>query len=705
MNTFLIREADLPSRDEMYLQYMFTQSNGAFGALGSSPFAKPGTGGTYIGGVHAEVDAAVHPIPALGSLHRDSKKYPDDQEILKSTVFDQPIGPNIFALDLTWNTRRLRQPIRFTRTLDMQRGLLRLEAEVLLPNGHLTVNIERLAAWHHRHLAAEQIEIVATASGRLDYALVIDGSVRNVGGHDFWALRHGSQLGQGGCFLETAAEGTDIHTCVAMKVVTPGIECAEGGRYSADVRGAVDIRAGEPLHLERFVGIGVSVADKDPMRAAAKAAEAGAEQGYARIRSDHAAAVQDFWSRNDIVIEGPEDDQRALRFCIYQVRSAAPPTPAFSIGPNFLAGPRYRAAAFWDTDVFIIPYYVKTAPELARQHMLYRYRTLEAARAIARKAYGLAGARYPWQAMADGRDALAPWNIFAPNQIHIVADVAWAVADYHYWSGDDAFMTEAGRFILADTARFWMSRMTRTERGLEILSVCGPDETHPTVNNSVFTNLLAQRNLRIAAEHNPDDPEREQWLAASQEIFVPAPREDGVVEQCDGFFALAEPPEGVGCTDGDQYQSVKQADVLMLPVMLPTIYTEAQIEANYAYYEPRTTHESSLSAGIHALVAARLGHTAEAYRQFRNTAFIDVGNVHKNTHKGLHSAASAMAPRAVIEGFGGLRIEDDQPVVTPHLPDEWNGITFGFSFRGTRYRCALTRADQGRRIVVQPEAL
>lgn len=706
MDVWRIREDDLPSHDEAYLQTIFTLSNGAFGALGVSPLAKPGTGGTYVGGLHCEVEAALHPIPALGSLHRDSEGFPDDREILKHTVFDQPIAPNLFGLELTFNGRRLYQPLRLSRTLDMRHGILDLQTELTLPGGRLTVQVSRFVSHANRHLAAERITITSPCAGKLDYALGLDATVRYLSVHDFWATRRGHTLGHNGCVWTGEAQGTRIGVTMAMAATAPHKTTADAGRHGGVVMGSVELSAGESVHLDRFIGVTTTVADPSAEPLALATVTAAAAAGFDLCRQQHEAAMQAFWAANDIVIEGAPDDQRALRFCLFQIRSVAPPTPAFSIGPNLLAGPRYRAAVFWDTDVYIIPYYTKSMPETALQHMRYRHRTLPEARTIARERYNLAGARYPWQAMADGRDALAPWNIFAPNQIHIVADVAWAVADYYAWTGDEDYMRNAGREILAETARFWISRMTRTERGLEILKVCGPDETHPTVNNSLYTNLLARQNLRLAAGHNPDaDPaERQTWLDAADSIFIPAPRADRLVEQCDGFFALPEPPSGVGCVDGDAYQSVKQADVLMLPVMLPMLYDDASVAANYAYYEPRTTHESSLSAGVHAIVAARLGRMDEAYRQFRNTAYIDLGNVHKNTHKGLHAASTAMAPRAVIEGFAGLHIENEKPVVKLHLPDAWQSIAFQFSYRGQRYGCHLKRTDIGRCIECQPLA-
>lgn len=698
-NPWNIEESALPAQSAAAQNMVFALSNGAFGVTGITPFAARGTPGSYLGGVHAQVQSYVNGIPAYGSLHRDSENYPDDAAIFRMTDYTFPMGPQFFALRLRLNGHTVRVPLATTRALDLRHGVLSTRSHVVMPDGgELRLTTRRFVSLADLHLCAERIEIEAVQPGSVELTLEVDATTQTLNGHDFWNARSAQSL-QPDLVRWVAHTGGTNHTvavCLGGRGPTaPGEAEASTMRLGMTYR--FDLRAGEKAAVERLVSVATSLLDNHPEQAAQEACSRAMRDGFDACLARHQACWEEFWKENDIRIDGPADEQQALRYCLFHLRSAAPPSPAYSIGPNFLCGGRYRALTFWDTDVFVVPYYIKSQPDLARRHMLYRSRTLEAAREFS-KEKGTKGARYPWQAMADGREALVPWNIYAPNQVHITADVAWAVADYYRWTGDEEYMRGAGAEILAETARYWMSRMTRTERGLEIRKVCGPDETHPRVDNSAYTNILARENLRLAARFNPQAPEAERnaWLQAVDALYIPPLNQEGVLEQCDGFFRLPEAPKGAGCCDGDAYQSVKQADVIMLPVMLPGLLTPKQVAANYGYYEPRTTHESSLSFGIHAIVAARLGRMDEAHRQFLRTVFIDLRNEHKNTEKGLHAACTALAPRVVMEGFAGLRIEDGRPVVTPHLPESWKSVEFTFSFHGQRLRCRLTQADNGK---------
>jgi len=697
-DAWVLTEDEVADREPGGRDVLFTLGNGAFEVNGASPLATRGRGWTFIGGVYGEGPPTLHFFPPVGHDSRDSERYPSDTDCFKHTTPGLVVAPNVFALRLRLNGRRAQEPVACARALDLQRGILRAECEIQTPDGALALTSTRLVSLADLHLAAERIEIRAGTDVTVEIAPELDASRRNVHGYDLWEERAADALGEGvlGWRGVTTERGMRVAVCLACTGGGQAIEPELSGEAVRAPRRA-RIAAGGRLVVDRFVGVASAVLDADPAGASRESCVRAARSGFEACLAAHESAWRRFWEENDIRIEGPEEDQRAIRYAVFQVRCAVPPSDAYGIGAKFLSGEGYRGCVFWDTDVFILPYLIKTQPDAARRHVAYRHRTLPACRAIA-AGQGLQGARYAWESLPDGSEALGPWVIFASTQVHVVADVAWGVADYYRWTGDRAFIEGPGGEVLAETARFWMSRMTKTDRGYEIRRVCGPDENHPRVNNSVYTNLLAAENLRLAARFGTDAPEQERraWERAAGRLVVHAPGADGVVEQCDGFFSVPPLPDGRRMSEPgmEAYQVLKQADVINLPILFPGLYTDEQVAANYDYYEPRTSHGSSLSAGAHAIVAARIGRTAEAYRMFRQTAFMDLANRHGNTAEGLHAACTALVPRVVMEGFAGLRLREEGPSVSARLPDPWESVEFGFRFHGKRNRCRVTSGGE-----------
>jgi trehalose/maltose hydrolase-like predicted phosphorylase len=494
------------------------------------------------------------------------------------------------------------------------------------------------------------------------------------------------------------AEGTGDRATLALSARGPVPSTAEADENGAGLVFRVSVSPNQPVVFERYVCVTAAWWHTDPERVVAGAMAKGLD----KLLTETEQNWESFWRENDIVIDGPADDQQGVRYALFQLRCATPPTPALSFGAKFLSGEGYRDCVFWDTDIFVMPYFTRCQPEVARRHGLFRHRGLPAARARARE-LEFVGARYPWEALPDGREGLGPWVILSLTQVHVVADVAWSVMDYYRWTKDETFMRGEGAEILAETARFWVSRIEKTARGYELLRVCGPDECHEEVNNSIYTNLLARENLRAAVEWNPVAPERVHWLEIAERLYVATPNADGLMEQCDGFFKLKEFHRGDEVPfHHANYQLLKQADVLMLPMVMPGLLTAEQVAANYRYYEPQTLHWSSLSEAAHSFVAARVGLTEEAYRMFRNNLFTDLADRQKSARCGLHAGALGMVPRNVIEGFAGLQLDGDQSVAVPRLPAEWKSVTFQFSHCGQRYQCKVEASDNGNKVEPKP---
>jgi kojibiose phosphorylase len=419
-----------------------------------------------------------------------------------------------------------------------------------------------------------------------------------------------------------------------------------------------------------------------------------------------------------VVVDGDDPAQQALRFALYHLIAAADPeSDAASVGARALTGSGYRGHVFWDTEIFVLPFYVWTHPQTARALLAYRHRTLPAARAKAAR-LGYQGALYAWESADTGAET-TPDHVDLPDgtrltiltgvqEHHIAADVAWAVM--HYWqvTGDDAFLAEMGAEIVVETARFWASRVNAGDGGTyHVCRVIGPDEYHEGVDDNAYTNVMARWNLRTAGELCDRLPEVAARLGVSAEDRrrwdeVAAGLVDGfdpqtlLYEQFEGFFAL-EPLRAVdlaprpftgelvvGVERLRRTQVVKQADVVMLGVLLPTeVGTDVQA-ANFAHYEPLTSHGSSLSPAMHALVAARVGDLDDAAGYFELAGGVDLRNRMGNAADGVHIATMGGLWQAAVMGFGGVRAEGDTVRIDPRVPASWSRLAFPFQWRGTR---------------------
>ena len=461
------------------------------------------------------------------------------------------------------------------------------------------------------------------------------------------------------------------------------------------------------------------------------ALEHARNRGWPALLDDHVAAWGERWTDADIELDGDEEAQKALRFAIYHLVSAAnPEDERVSIGARALTGDSYLGHVFWDTEIYLLPFYILTWPEAARALLMYRYHTLPGARAKAERR-GYRGAMYAWES-ADTGEETTPEAVLDLNgnpvfvlcgtqEQHISADVAYAVWQYWRATGDDQFLLDGGAEIVLDTARFWASRAELEDDGrYHIRGVIGPDEYHEHIDDSAYTNILARWNierglevLSMFAERWPragealrakldlGDAELETWRAVAPGLVNGFNPDTLLFEQFEGFFGLEEidlnafrgrtvPMDvilGRERTQGSQV--VKQADVVALLALLPHDFTPETHIANFEYYEPRCGHGSSLSRGMHALVAARLGRLEMAMRHFRETAATDITDQALGSAGGIHIASMGALWQAAVFGFAGLTLLDDGLEFDPHIPEVWNSIAFRVQWRGRRLRVRL----------------
>ncbi len=430
-------------------------------------------------------------------------------------------------------------------------------------------------------------------------------------------------------------------------------------------------------------------------------------KGFDALLAEHRAAWAQRWEGAGVVIEGDPEAELAARFAVFHLLSAAADTGESAVAARGLTGSAYAGHVFWDADVFVLPALAALRPPAARAMLEYRIRRLPAARDAA-VAGGFAGARFPWESARDGWDVTPTAARGEDHELvaihtgaheeHIVADVAWAAAQYSAWTGDTSLLTGTGRHLLVDTARYWASRIRTDAEGCgHIDSVIGPDEYHQLVDDNAYTNVMARWNLRRGAEllGPADGDEPGTWRELADGLVDGWCPERGIYEQFAGYFDLeplvmagvARPPATVDAVLGTARvaasQLIKQPDALMLHHLVPA-EVDGSLRSSLDFYGPRTAHGSSLSPAVHASLHARAGQPDRALELFRMAARLDLDDLTGTTAGGLHLGTMGGVWQALAFGFLGLRARQGTLAVDPCLPDAWTALALRFGFGGQR---------------------
>lgn len=476
--------------------------------------------------------------------------------------------------------------------------------------------------------------------------------------------------------------------------------------------------------------------------------------GYEGLRESHERVWLDRWEASDVRIGGDGDAQYALRYSIYHLLAIAPShSDRTSIPARGLSAQVYKGAIFWDTEVFMLPFFLHTNPDLARNLVRYRIHTLDGARRKAAE-YGYRGAYYAWESQDTGDDACTHYafndvftgrpmrTYFRDKQVHISADVARAVWLYYQSTGDESILLDGGggvtpgapsptgAEVILECARFFVSHAYyKPEKDrYEIIDVTGPDEYHERVGNNAFTNAMARYTLDAAVKvavllgtRHPDrfrdlltrlgmHGEIANFRDVRDKLYVPAPDASTmVIEQFDRYLRLEDttvdvvksrmidPGEYLGGANGvaSQTQIIKQADVVLMLHLFKDSYSQEVKSANWRFYEPRTEHGSSLSPCVYAIVAADIGDPEWAYDYFMKTATIDLSSHGRQTVGGIyiggtHPAANGGAWMAAVLGFGGVSFDGDILRIDPHLPLKWDSLSFPLVVKGQRLSVSIS---------------
>ncbi len=637
----------------------------------------------------------------------------------------------------------------YERSLNVRYGVQHRSVEWGRGNEiEVAIRDARFASYTDLHLLCQTYSLDAHSDMKVRFTAGIDGDIWSLNGEHYSDRVTGEQ--NESLYFDCVTQEKGLPITVATTVVMTGAQPLRSSRRmeknACYVVYEFELESGQRISFNQYMAVYSGNDSGDPRRAALSSLERAVETGYEALLVSHKAVWDDRWNRCHVTIEGDPAAQTVLRYCLYQNAIATPAhTDHLPIGARGLSCQAYQGAAFWDQEIFNLPVFMYTEPEIARRILVYRYRTLNGARKKAED-LGYGGAFYAWVSADTGEEICPSFffedvltgrkirNHFNDWQIHVSPDIAFTIWKYYQATGDFEFLVDYGAEMMFEIARFlWIRAFYNPARDrYEYIRLLGPDEYHENVDNNLFTNYQAQYSFRRAlqiyqllAERAPEaletlkrtiglsDAEPEHWQRVLDKIYIPAPREkDRVIPQFDRFFELEDvrpdelesrlldPGEYWGWPNGVAVhtQVAKQADVIQLFAIHPDAYRRDVMKANYAYYEPRAQHGSSLSLSVYSMVASWIGRMDQAYEYFMRSCTVDLFNANKAVSGGtfiggIHTAASGAAWQIVVFGFAGARVHQDGVYLDPHMPPQWDRVEFLMTFHRNDLRIEIGRSS------------
>jgi alpha,alpha-trehalose phosphorylase len=698
---------------------IFALCNGHIGLRGNLDEGEPnGLPGTYLNGFYE-----THPLPYAEAGYG----YPEAGQTIVNVTNGKIIRLLVNGEPFDVRSGECRS---HERTLDFRAGALHRRVDWVSPAGQ-TVRISsvRLVSFVQRAVAAvcydvEPLETVARLVLQSELIANEPMPSRPADGRNSAPLIPGLRSVQ---FSHIDSRVVLVHSTPAsgLRVAAGMDHIVEGPPGAATLTtesrgdlGRVTITAvvepGQRLRVIKLLAYGWSSKRSAPaLRDQVAAALAGArETGWEGLVSGQRGYLDDFWERADVELEGDAELQQAVRFALFHTLQAGARGERRAIASKGLTGPGHDGHAFWDSESFVLPVLTYTVPDAARDALRWRHATLDLARERARL-LGLAGAVFPYRTIT-GEECSGYWPTGTAS-FHLGADIAYAVGRYQAATADEAFEREIGLELLVETARLWRSLGHHDAEGrFRIDGVTGPDEYSAIADNNIYTNLMAQHNLllaadavgrhpQLAAQLGVDSEEAAGWRGAAHATVVPYDARLGIHPQSEGFtehqvwdFAHT-PPERyplyrhVPYFDLYRKQVIKQADLVLALQLRGDAFSDDEKARNFAYYEPLTVRDSSLSASSHAVIAAEVGHLDLAYDYFGEAALIDLDNLERDSRDGLHIASLAGAWIVAVAGFGGMRDHGGSLTFAPRLPERLGRLAFGLCVRGRRLRIEIER--------------
>ena len=728
---------------------IFALSNGYLGVRGTFEEGRPALlPGTFVNGFH-ETWPIIHAEDAYG-LARTGQTIVNvpDATVIQLYVDDEPLLLPVARLD------------EYSRVLDMRAGTLTRDIVWSTPSGkHVRVHSQRLVSFESRHVLAMRFEVelldhdapVVISSQLLDRQdeALIEGMEERMDPRLAKQFTHRVLEPQ---VVERGDQRmmTGYRTAKSRMTLGVGIdhviETDCSARTEAHLDGdrgelliTAEATAGTTITITKYVAYhsSRSTPASELVQRCGWTLDRLREVGFDDLVQQQRANLDRFWERSDVEVDASQRFdgrlQQAVRWNLFQLAQASWRAEGTGIPAKGLTGQAYEGHYFWDTEVYVLPFLAYTQPRIARNLLRFRHSMLEKARERAR-IVSQRGALFPWRTI-NGEEASAYYQA-GTAQYHINADIAYAIRKYLDVRGDIDFLGEIGAEILVETARLWVDLGFYGDDGaFHIHGVTGPDEYTTVVNDNTFTNLMARLNLnfaassvrRLHAERPGDyaalasqvdlaDEEIEEWERAATAMYVAFDQDRGINPQDDSF--LEKEVWDLDATPEDRFplllhfhplviyrfQVLKQADIVLAMFLLGNEFTTEEKRANFDYYDPLTTGDSSLSASVQSIVAAEVGNQDKALEYFTYALMMDLGDVAGNASDGVHIASTGGVWMTLVFGFGGVRDFDGALSIDPHLPDVWNGLAFPIRFRDRQLRISL-RHDEERYELVEGEPL
>jgi alpha,alpha-trehalose phosphorylase len=727
----VVRETQLELQMLAQTESIFALANGHIGLRANLDEGEPyGLPGTYLNGFYESRELpyaeAGYGYPEAGQTIVNVT----NGKIIRLLVDDEPF-------DIRYGNLRSHE-----RVLDLRAGVLRRQAEWESPTGRrIRVSSTRLVSFTHRAVAAILYEVEPLEDEFpvvVQSELVANEILPEVKGDPRAAAAQGPALV--GCSHDSAdTRAILVHkTAASQLTVAAAMDHMVDGPEGTELTGesfedlarmliSADLAPGRPLRVVKLLAYGWSSERSIPaVRDQVGAALASAHHtGWDGLAAAQRRYLDEFWERADVELEGDSELQQAVRFGLFHTLQAGARGEQRAIAAKGLTGPGYDGHTFWDTESFVLPVLTYTMPRAAVDALRWRHRTLPRAKARA-QVLGLKGAAFPWRTIA-GEECSSYWPA-GTAAFHINADIADATIRCLAACPDEEFERDVALELLVETARLWRSLGHHDSAGaFRLDGVTGPDEYSAVADNNVYTNLLAQRNLRAAAdlaERHPgrarrlgvDDEEAASWRDAAQDMLIPYDASRKLHPQAEGFLEHqlwdfdATPVENYPLLlhypyfDLYRKQVVKQADLVLALYVCGDSFTPDQKARNFEYYEGITVRDSSLSACTQAVIAAEVGHLGLAYDYFAEAALMDLEDREHNTRDGVHIAALTGAWITAVAGFGGMRDFGGKLTFAPRLPQALTRLAFRLRVRNRSLMVEVT-AKEARYSLLEGEEL
>ena len=631
------------------------------------------------------------------------------------------------------------EPSEHVQTLDFRRAVHSRETIWRTPKGKITIQSLRFCSMENLHLLAMEWCVWADFEASVDIYSGIDADVWDINGPHYAKLDLNEMNGVL-CATGYTGEGQAVSTAEGI--------CLQFEAYSDVLISEQEIVrkisfSAEPNRkytIQKTAAVYTSKDTADYRKKAISEVKAALECSFEESLAAHEKAWEKIWASSTVTIQGDEKAEHAVNYSLYHLNSIAPRhADNLSVSARGLSGQTYKGAVFWDTELFVLDFFLNTNPKVARSLVQYRIETLPGALNKARE-YGCDGAFYAWESQEGGFDACTDFNVvdvftgrpmrthFRDKQYHISAAVVYGIVEYYNRTGDMDILIGGGFNVIIECAKFYYSLIYKKldDDAYSLLDVVGPDEYHERVNNNGYTNRMAKFTfesavwaLSVLSEQQMAQAEKDEadcligkFKAAADSIFIAQPDKNGIIEQFDGYMKL----EDISVADlkkrlldekeywGGAYgiasgtKIAKQADVVAWLSLFPNDFSKAVMKENYLYYMDRAEHGSSLSASMFAGVACRCGMPNSAYPLFMKSACEDLKGGGKQWAGliyigGTHPAAAGGAYQTLVYGFGGLHFDGETVTAKPNFPDNWERLRFRVWHQGKLYEVDETKQN------------